>query len=388
MVAETQPVQGRLATGCAHPGPHTGVLFVHGIGQQEPGETLREWGSPIVRAIADVRFERGMQADPVVSARLHPEDGLGLYIELEALGAPSSDECVGPQLPAHWVLSEAWWADRVTAPSFSVMASWLGPGGVLARISETVLRYSAGSGPSGRIVTFLRRIGLRVFLVAAASLLLFLYGVVRVITGVIPFGPLKSGLLTRSIDNFVLEWFGDVYVLIADRAQSAEIRRRFEAAAWALKAAGCERIVVVAHSGGTIVSLMSMGDEPPDLPRIDRWVTHGQGLNLAWRILEDDSGAARRYRRLYRRPWAAFGGLIWNDFWATQDPAPSGPLELPAVMTGSERPYATTVWNRASIRSDHGSYWQNDEEFVIPLIRLIEGRKPRSPSSHTAAISP
>ena len=380
-MAEAQPVQGRLATGCTHPGPHTGVLFVHGIGQQAPGETLREWGSSIVRAISDVRFERGMQADPVVSARLHPEGDLGLYLELEALGAPSADDCVGPQLPAHWVLSEAWWADRVTAPSFSVMASWLGPGGVLARIGETVLRYSAGAGPSARIVTFLRLIGLRVFLVAVASLVLFLYGLLRLITGVIPVGPLRNGLLTRAIDNFVLEWFGDVYVLIADRAQGAEIRRRFEAAAWALQAAGCERIVVVAHSGGAIVSLMSMGGEPPDLPRIDRFVTLGEGLNLAWRILEDDPDAPTRYRRLYRRPWAAFGGLIWNDFWATQDPAPSGPLVLPPSMPGSEHPYATTVWNRASIRSDHGSYWQNDEEFVIPLIRLIDGRKPRGSDS-------
>lgn len=378
----TQPVQGRLDTGCTHPGPHTGVLFVHGIGQQQPGETLRDWGAPIVRAISDVRLERGLQADPVVSARLHPEDGRGLYIELEALGAPSTPHLHGPQPPAHWVLTEAWWADRVTAPSFAVMAAWLGPGGVLARIGETVLRYSAGSGPSAPLVTFLRRIGLRVFLVAVASLLLFLYGILRVVAGLIPIGPFRDGLLTRAIDNFMLEWFGDVYVLIADRAQSAEIRRRFEAAAWALRDAGCERIVVVAHSGGAIVSLMAMAGEPPNLPPVDRWITHGEGLNLAWRILGEDPAAPDRYRRLYRRPWHSMPGLIWNDFWATQDPAPSGPLDLPPpVGDGPEQPYSTTVWNRASIRSDHGSYWANDEEFVVPLIRLVDGRLPRGGDS-------
>lgn len=372
-----QPPQGGLDTGCTHAGPHTGVLFVHGIGQQLPGETLRDWGTPIVRAISDVRLERGLAADPVVSARLHPEEGRGLYLELEAPGPPPTPDEPGPQLPQHWVLSEAWWADRVTAPSFSVMAAWLGPGGVLARIGETVLRYSAGSGPSGRIVTLLRRIGLRVFLVAVASLLLFLYGVLRVVAGLIPVGPVQAGLLTRAIDNFMLEWFGDVYVLIADRSQSAEIRRRFEAAAHALSQAGCERIVVVAHSGGAIVSLMAMAGDPPNLPPIDRFVTHGEGLNLAWRILGDDPAASARYRRLYRGPWRAMPDLVWNDFWSTQDPAPSGPLDPPPpVFDGPQRPYSATVWNRASIRRDHGSYWANDEEFVIPLIRLVDGRLP------------
>jgi hypothetical protein len=139
---------------------------------------------------------------------------------------------------------------------------------------------------------------------------------------------------------------------------------------------------VVAHSGGAIVSFMAIAGEPPNLPPIDRWITHGEGLNLAWRILGEDPSAPDRYRRLYRRPWLAMPGLIWNDFWATQDPAPSGPLDPPpSVGDGPQKAYATTVWNRASIRSDHGSYWANDEEFVVPLIRLVDGRLPRGSDS-------
>ena len=60
----------------------------------------------------------------------------------------------------------------------------------------------------------------------------------------------------RSIDRFVLEWFGDVYVLLKDPAQAASVRGRLIHAIRDLEKNGCSPVVVVAHSGGAIVSYM------------------------------------------------------------------------------------------------------------------------------------
>jgi hypothetical protein len=38
------------------------------------------------------------------------------------------------------------------------------------------------------------------------------------------------------------------------------------------------------------------------------------------------------------------------------------------------------VWNLLSFREDHGGYWENDEEFVIPLLRRLEGPRRRDAS--------
>jgi hypothetical protein len=40
-----------------------------------------------------------------------------------------------------------------------------------------------------------------------------------------------------------------------------------------------------------------------------------------------------------------------------------------------------TVFNEASFRADHGAYWDNVEEFVLPVARLIETTSPASPTS-------
>jgi len=71
-----------------------------------------------------------------------------------------------------------------------------------------------------------------------------------------------------------------------------------------------------------------------------------------------------------RRP-----GLRWRDFWGSHDPAPAGPLQLgqirpPIADRGRVRSYR--VWNRRSLLDDHGGYFDNDEEFVLPLLREID----------------
>jgi hypothetical protein len=66
--------------------------------------------------------------------------------------------------------------------------------------------------------------------------------------------------------------------------------------------------------------------------------------------------------------------LRWHDFRASHDPAPAGGLAagprvaLPEIASGS----SALVLNRMSLAEDHDAYWANDEEFVLPVARLID----------------
>jgi hypothetical protein len=67
--------------------------------------------------------------------------------------------------------------------------------------------------------------------------------------------------------------------------------------------------------------------------------------------------------------------LRWHDFYASNDPAPAGPPETDATtppMTTATRIRSTLVWNRRSLLGDHGGYFDNDEEFTIPVLREID----------------
>src|SRR5213075_1505137 len=71
------------------------------------------------------------------------------------------------------------------------------------------------------------------------------------------------------------------------------------------------------------------------------------------------------YTTLFRSPT-----LQWADFWASYDPAPAGPIVAPPGVTLAvdSRP----VTNRMSIVEDHGTYWENDEGFLVPLLRHLD----------------
>jgi hypothetical protein len=126
---------------------------------------------------------------------------------------------------------------------------------------------------------------------------------------------------------------------------------------------------------------MTLADEAQKDVEVDHLVTLGEGLNLAWRLTTGDDGVVDeetrlRYDRLYTDVFRTRPELTWNDFWASQDPAPVGVVTPPDAKTmdnaSLNRIRSHAVWNRLAFREDHGTYWDNDEEFLIPLARLLD----------------
>ncbi len=354
------------------PSARTGVVFVHGIGSQKPAETLLQWSAPIIEVLT--AWHRQFPSDP---ADLGPRDPVLRAtidfsstlptISLRVPAATTDDGVLHPE--REWLLTEAWWASKVEPPGLNTITNWLGPSGGAAQVIDGIL----GNRSEGWLLT-VSKAAVVPFVSVLSGVILTAYGLLRGLTAVIPIQAVKDAAILHTFDDFLTGWFGDVRILLFDPAQSANIRGGLAEAVTRLRGAGCMRVVVVAHSGGVMVSYLALTDPALDPSKfdVDKLVTFGEGWNLALRLTPADVGMADRLRRDITR---AHPGLRWRDFWGSHDPAPAGPLELDQIqppVSDPDRIRSFRVWNRRSLLEDHGGYFDNDEEFVVPLMREID----------------
>lgn len=396
----------------------TGVVFVHGIGTQPARETLFEWARPLTEVLAEWRREHD---------EAHPEAPLGENPVRSASVSDPANPLIELDIPAwagrgasRWLLTEAYWAGDLRAPSFADAIGYLrrriipivrgiarGYGLRERRRRERLLRlvgeHEGTSDPEVRelvaevrrslsrrwalvdgldSVWHLRPVRWLLAIVAGGVSLaaLSLYAPLRAI----PIAGVRRRVELAAFDAFLVDWFGDLPVLLDDPAQAAVVRTRLvERIAW-LRAQGCGPIVVVAHSGGAIVSyatLLRHGEA--ELP-VHKLVTLGQGLALGWR-LEQAAGTWVAGNAIRGDLGAARPNLRWVDVWASYDPAPAGELvpvdgcPLVAVESLRGAPLGSPihvesrpVTNLMHMGEDHGAYWANDEGFLLPLIRHID----------------
>ena len=359
-----------------------GVVFVHGVGSQKPGEWLLEASRPLLRLLSAWRTTTDGVApanDPTRTANIDFSGGSRPFIVAEV-------PAIGDHPAQTWHLTEAWWAARVSPPSVAQMFRWLVPR-ELWRLFRGIIS-GLGSELGFRVVDF---VFLPLFLLPVTVLVILVFILFRILRA-IPWKPLQDFAALTMIESFLVDWFGDVRVLLTDRIQAANIRARLAEAIEDCLDAGCGTIVVVAHSGGTMVGYMTLADESYRHLPVSTFITHGQALTIGWRLghIGERETADHNADRLYagdrlaadlsKLPYRS--GLRWYDFWATHDPAPAGglttgPHPMLPEQTGGR---STRVFNRMSVRNDHGGYWENDEEFVLPIARLIDQSPAGSPA--------
>jgi hypothetical protein len=257
-----------------------------------------------------------------------------------------------------WIIAEAFWAAPLVAPSLTVMTGWLAEQGGLPRIVSGI-----GGGWLNRL-----RVGL--ILSALATVFLLSYGLVRGFLQLIPFTAGLQSAVVRPFDTFLTQWAGDMWVLLRDPLQASQVRARVQNAIGLLERLKCQRIVVIAHSGGAVVSFLAIATQP--VPSVSRLVTFGEGLNVAWRLVglqKDDDARTALMKAGSLAANLSRMGLIWDDFHASEDPVPAGPLNVPSSVGIGVHDHE--VWNYLSPAEDHGGYWDNTEEFVLPLAQIL-----------------
>jgi hypothetical protein len=369
----------------------TGIVLIHGVGRQKAGETLLNWTRPIVRAVgdaaqADANLPPGEQrlkplahdprpvSDPVFRASIDFSGETFPVVQVRVAGRTDVPEADPRSRERRWLFTEAWWAAQVTPPSLQDMAVWLGDDGGLGRILQGIQDNMLGHG----ILGHLGRVSLQAVISVIAAFGFLVFSVVLGLAKLLPFGPLKEFVALQQASDLLTGNFGGARTLLEDPDQSANVRGRLVATIKALRAYGCRQIVVIGHSGGTMVSLQTLTDPAYPRLKIDKLITHGEAINLAWRLETEDQDADRprlpRGNRMAGDMAVAQPQMLWRDFWATHDPASSGPPVMPEGMTdpGAPRFLAERVYNRMKISEDHNVFWDNDEHFVIPLIREID----------------
>ena len=410
---------GTVPVTAAVPGPkpagqqRTGVVWVHGIGAQAPRESLFEWTRPIIEVFGEWRREYDQEnaaatigEKPVGSASVSDKENAWIEVDIPAYrGRPRGQ----------WIFTEAYWAGDVRPPSFATAAKYL-----LGRLRTIIRGITQGYGlretrrmkrltdlrrdfagdprlpelelafsRRWQVTDFLDSIWLnpvvRWTLTLAATGLALLALAIYAALHSIPIAALRKRVEIAAADTFIVQWFGDLPILLDDQAQSAAIRTRLlERVAW-LQKQQCDDIVLLAHSGGTIVSYATLLRHPSTELPVTKLVTLGEAIKLAWR-LEQKVGDWFPGNSVRGDLKASHHDLRWVDIWASYDPAPGGEMKatpgsplvavekLSAIVPadGPIEVESRPVTNFMHLGLDHGGYWSNDEGFLIPVIRHID----------------
>jgi hypothetical protein len=220
-------------------------------------------------------------------------------------------------------------------------------------------------------------------------LLLLVMGLVRLLALLPPLRSTALASVSAFLDYIMLHWIAATQVYTQDYTRSAGIRERFEREVERLlRDERCDRLVVIAHSMGTVIAYEGLTTvlTRPEFRDHDQQVTFiclAQALRRAWLMTADDPHRLRGV--LPER-------VRWLHFWARYDPVAAGPLSARSLPRLEAWPDPNTpdphkalcarleacenvdVVNTDSAFTDHTTYWQNFEQVVGPIAReLVAG---------------
>jgi hypothetical protein len=261
-----------------------GVLFVHGIGEQQQYSTLARFGGALQRWLR--QWEEGRR-DEAQYGRVAPPP----VVDVSAVD-PRPDGPDGRKQPAHaevavgsrkkWLLAEAWWAPEVTPPKFRDFIRW-----VLPMFPWLAAEYAVAAGhrvyrpdpsPSlhDRQPSWLEWGSLAGLVWLASPLIAVVLMVVCLLLALLQRLPV-IGKRVSSLTVSLVKGVGDSYLFAHDAfARTAMVQRIRNDLDW-LRAKGCDQVVIVAHSQGAALchDMLRDNDGPKD---IDLLVTVGSGV--------------------------------------------------------------------------------------------------------------
>ena len=403
------------------PPDYTGVVVIHGIGEEARNDTLLE----ALNAVSYwLNHEVGLQYRQTGQNRIWLKTHLGDDPDPDAqasyakmlLQAPGSDSVLRVDM------SEVWWAESFGLPSAGETLRWawlqfwqvagrkLSPSMMLTQPRSIFERRNQPPGDdgeqspgdeelyTGRGHLLLRmvvgtydaiqrvwKLGTWALGSPLVVLLLLAAILVQKLAGIPGFPSLLRGL-QKLITLVSLHWIGSMLVYMQDYTRSTSIRQRFQGELEKfLDDDNCRRVVVIAHSMGTVVAYegLTTALEVRADPQKDKisFVCLAPAFRRLWRFTRNDP---HRLRSVLPKT------VDWYDFWAHFDPVPAGPLTSNAVpnardWTDGQDPYQAicdrlqtvthvAVANRDSVLFDHTTYWENVEQVVGPIAcMLVEG---------------
>jgi hypothetical protein len=404
---------------------YTGVVLIHGIGDEKRNETLEE----AVNALASwFNQEAKLEMRPAGSGRvwvtteLTIDDNPGARasratIEIEPPASASGDDSSLLLLQVR----EVWWAQSFGMPHLGQVLRWArvqareeatrvllplhASGGATYRshVSHGDVSTTARSRIASGVRQALQRGALALYmalqyvwkllqwliLTPVIYALLLVVSLLRVLA-LLPF--LQSGIvgvLASALSYISLHWIGPLQIYVSDFTRSTGIRHLFDREVeHFLHDERCDRVVVIAHSLGTAIAYDGLTTllthDPEAVPEKPiTFICLAQALRRLWLVASTDAARFRAVLPAHVR---------WLHFWARYDPVAAGPLTAKSVprrlhwndTTGARDALALreslsrcanfTVVNTDSLYTDHTSYWENFEQVVGPIAHeLVSG---------------
>lgn len=367
--------------------PKVGVVFVHGIGSQPESDTVRMFGGSLLGWLQEWHKARGLLICVESSTLSYGEPA-----ERPARFVISFPEWKNKQ-PRSWALAEAWWAARLEPPDFVTMIVWAWR--VLRSVVERLVRNIRLRYLSTEVLTpsDVRVSVVETLISGAAAIIVILEFALALIVGYpvlllllllahVPIPQVQDFVLVKGLRFFLLNGIGDAYTFLYDDIQAVHIRQSVpDAIKFLADDLGCEHIVVIAHSQGTVVALDALSSGAvEEIGKVRKLITLGAALNTAWRLAPEMT---------CRLTGTLPKGIDWVDIWSAYDEVGGGYLSNP--RDPSLRVTNVEVTNNMSITTDHGGYFTNREEFLSRVVQEIDAvdkfdmADPNAPKSYKAS---
>lgn len=280
-----------------------GILFVHGIGDQQQGSTLLQFGEPVIETLRRWHMgQTGKGADVVrviesvlLPARNFSTDPAHSVVEFEVDGESR-----------RWLLAEDWWGDQVVQPDPREFVTWMLTRGswiVLLHLVERLIDHPKRNWQSRlfwlwlnspltppnvrtalnlatvhrpRLVDGVRAIYGRWWILMIWTAIALAIQIPLLAAFVIALVPIPSvSKWVASLVRRLASVLGDSFVLVKRESQRGAILTHFEQSL-AYVASKSRYVAIVAHSQGTAVACEVLRLNPGLRP--DLLVTFGSGV--------------------------------------------------------------------------------------------------------------
>jgi hypothetical protein len=247
------------------PKPYSvGVLYVHGMGEQEQGDSvtdmgdeltewLRKWISPVPKADFKIR-EAKLRAGGQVLAGT-PDHPIGGEAHVSVIITDGSKD---PPAVQEWLLAESWWAKSFRQATFPELVAWAfsaGPWLIASQRAglEARFRSAAEAGNDSPLMAVGRNvIGVVLMIVAAvvASAITPVF-LALLVSSLIPIPGLQD--VVKALAKNLSGSFGDLLVLVRSPVRFAAMAEQVRGDIDDLWVR-CDHVIVLAHSQGSAVS--------------------------------------------------------------------------------------------------------------------------------------
>ncbi len=411
------------------PGTH-GVVIIHGIGDQRPGDTIAEFTKSLCDAL--INSPRGNSIPTI-------------QLKSDVSGNPPS---VTMQITtpydekATWFCQEAFWNDAFPPPK-ATQVLWWGVNQNLGKQISSLFKILQdpvnedlptqieqqkelkkvkngvkATGPvklsnkskAGVMVKSLALSGIA--MVPLVPLTYVVLGMIWLFHFIPSIGPLdKIFSWIRKLDPFISSSLGDIERYIDHEIWSANARARLEKIVInMLNDNEIKDITIVAHSMGAVVAydaLTEGGNIAQVVAGLDEskhkkitFISVGGAINRVFDMISPPDSRHPGHKKLrdikyndlqITKPLAkaitGFGDakyvehledrFFWLDIFARRDPVPAGPVAADIVEKAKIDPIKQMkerkVINKDSLVFDHVAYWENTELVIPRIVRAING---------------